>query len=234
MNEEMNLLINTEFIDANDSDNERDNNIDNDYCVNNQLIICEPDNSDIIISLDLRNLIPDHIKKTDKLIVVLDLDETLICARLYKFLIRNYACELIYDLKKLGVIIIVWSGGNKDHVESSLVKLNVFDDIDFIITREMYARTDNVEPKDLSIISEKMNNIILIDDNVKCLRCNVDNAILIPAFIGQSDDRVLIGVYNLLAIITKRLSQHTVPEILCQLCKQTSIIHGFNDCYEYR
>jgi hypothetical protein len=146
-------------------------------------------------------LIPEQDKKYKKsLVVVLDVDETLIYAEpelleindskdskyAYKVHIRPYFAYLIESLKKINCEIIIWSAGTYDYINDILDKTQINRKlIDHIICRDDRWFTTKKRYKDLSQLNRDLSRTIMIENDCRSIIINIFNSVIVPSYIGE-------------------------------------------------
>jgi len=146
-------------------------------------------------------LIPKQDKKYNKsLVVVLDVDETLIYTEsnesdqemketknTYKLHIRPYFTYLIESLKKINCEIIIWSAGTYDYIDNILEKTKINRKlIDYIICRDDRWFSSYKRYKDLSQLNRDLKRTIMIENDCRSIVVNIFNSVIIPSYIGKT------------------------------------------------
>eukprot|EP01007_Sphenomonas_quadrangularis_P003799 NODE_825_length_1146_cov_230.981768_g669_i0.p1 GENE.NODE_825_length_1146_cov_230.981768_g669_i0~~NODE_825_length_1146_cov_230.981768_g669_i0.p1 ORF type:complete len:306 (-),score=20.17 NODE_825_length_1146_cov_230.981768_g669_i0:148-1065(-) len=154
------------------------------------------------------------------LTVVLDLDETLVYAREGQVQLRPGARELLSCLHVLGVEILVWTAGERNHA------MNILHEVDpdgFVMM--CICRSDSWIPnprdyhKDLRMLGRDLSRTLMVDNAPECIRANISNSIVVEDFhngmrmpLRRQEDHTLITLALMIVSMVHRRA--TVPEYL--------------------
>jgi len=139
------------------------------------------------------------------ILVVLDLDETLVDARSGDAIfIRPHARELLRNLSGAGIDVFLWSAGHREHVERCFLLLDPFQQhIKGACCRGNWLRYPS--QKNLALISGVdglLNRICLVDNSPFSLQPQKEQGIRVPDFLHTNPaaalDNVLPQVQGLL------------------------------------
>ena len=180
--------------------------------------------------------------RTEKKIIIFDLDETLIHAtknRLnvpedfryedYYIYLRPYARQFLTECSKLCTIAI-WSSADDDYVKSicdQLIKNSI--ELDFIWGRsECWVKIVKVKDEETGLTRKeyqnikplekvrrkgfKMNNLLIVDDSLYKVRDNPDNYFIIEPFEGSQEDQILKLLLSYLRIIIREGDFKTIDQ----------------------
>jgi len=174
-----------------------------------QIIISHDPYSDAVISNEVP--VVDIEVKHAKLLV-LDLDETLVHSGFSKP--DNYDHEVIIRHKNTEYIIYVQKRPGFDFFMENVIQQ--FDVCIFtaslaeysipvikrilpsfpesnILTREHCIQIQRILVKDLSIFKRDFSNIIIVDNSPLSFQMNIENGIVVPAFVGDPTDDYLLN-----------------------------------------
>ena len=128
-----------------------------------------------------------------KILVVFDLDETLVYAREKTLVLRPHTSELLKGLEEV-CEIAVWTAGVRPyakHIVSELEK-NVWGKdaagvIKHLISRNKNWFDANDYTKDLTKLGRDMEKVLIIENTPDCVRMNCKNAIIVEDYEGERD-----------------------------------------------
>lgn len=127
----------------------------------------------------------------NKLIIILDLDNTLVHLEENKLHVRQFAIDLIKSINIDKFETIIWTAGNKNHAKTILHAIDKSFKIKYCIYQGKWFCSQTFI-KDLNLLPFNINNIIIVDDLFNCVQNNLKNAILIKSFDeNYKDDNVL-------------------------------------------
>lgn len=157
-------------------DYERDSKFKLGPLLNNKELI---EKSKAIPCVDEPYLLPEFPDLANKLLVVIDLDETLTSIRDYEHLfLRPNARELLEFLATLPCKVIFWSAGRMDYVRVVVALFNATK----TLVHGAIARGSWEEGKNLNLLSCSAKFVVLIDDKEICCRTNAKRSIRISPF----------------------------------------------------
>ncbi|MBA0839530.1 hypothetical protein Goarm_005242 [Gossypium armourianum] len=157
-----------------------------------------------------RCLLPPPISETKKTIV-LDLDETLVHSspdpppKMYDFVVRPSIDGQImkfYVLKRPGVDsfleeiskkheVVVFTAGLEQYASQVLDKLDPKGLISYRLYRDSCKEMEEKMVKDLSEMGRDLGKVVIVDDNPNAYTLQPKNAIPIPPFVEDGEDREL-------------------------------------------
>eukprot|EP00760_Papus_ankaliazontas_P027070 PhM_4_TR3135/c1_g1_i1/m.18118 len=151
-----------------------------------------------------------------KLVVVLDLDETLVYAREGPVITRPGCAELLRTCRELGCEVLVWTAGERDYAQDVLRRI----DPDSIVQHCVYRHHkwwsgQAGYRKDLANLGRAMELVLFVDNTPDCLRGHERNSILVSDFNNRGrGDNVLFTLANFIRTLDK--SPLPVPDALAQ------------------
>jgi hypothetical protein len=129
-----------------------------------------------------------------KITIVLDLDETLVDGRTKAntFYVRpgvDTFLSFLGNFKKT-INVIIWSAGTETYVKKAIEVLG-FDKFNVNVVLVIYfSRTwikfNSNYTKDLSLLGQNMDNVLLIDNTPEMARASPKNTIIVPSFTFES------------------------------------------------
>ncbi|CAD2218629.1 nuclear lim interactor-interacting factor [Angomonas deanei] len=158
---------------------------------------------------------PQSSKDHNKLVVVLDLDETLVYGREGPVRVRPGTAELLQCLKDRAEVI-VWTAGSRDYALEVINIIDPFCAIQHCIYRHPMWWTGEIGcTKDLNQLGRPLEKTVLIDNTPDVFRANPTNGILVSDFLGTvfKADRVLFTLADIFDFIFRRISDPTVGSI---------------------
>lgn len=133
--------------------------------------------------------------------VVLDLDETLVCARDGPISIRPYAKDLLQLLHRIGAEVIIWTAGKASYVNGILREIGHLYGhpqwFHHVISRHRcWYRGDGNCAKDLALLGRPLDRVVMVENNPICVAAQPSHAILVEDFLcpNEADDSLkLLG-----------------------------------------
>ncbi|CAD2214668.1 nuclear lim interactor-interacting factor [Angomonas deanei] len=181
---------------------------------------------------DTRFVIPVQDAKFDgKLVLVLDLDETLVYARGGPLYARPGLDEFFKLCKDKCVEVVVWTAGLKAYAQAIVENIDKSNAVTHCIYR--HSKWFTGLPgyrKDLAALGRPLDKVLIIENTPDCIRGYQDNGILVEDYEGgEYQDNT---IYALTEVIHQLCdSQMTVPQFVssCQLLKRTPIQTDIGD-----
>lgn len=174
---------------------------------------------------------PQDPKFDGKLVLVLDLDETLVFARSGPLYARPGLEELFSVCKEKCVEVVVWTAGLKAYAQA------IVDNIDKegVVTHTIYRHNKwfTGQPgyrKDLLALGRPLDRVLIIENTPDCIRGYQENGILVEDYEGG--DRPDKTIYALTDVIRELCdSGKTVPQFIssCSALKKGPIDTDLGD-----
>lgn len=171
-----------------------------------------------------------------KLVIVLDLDETLVCSRSVAMYVRPGAAELLRVLKNR-CEVIVWTASVKDYALSVIRAIDTLNTISHCIFRhEFWCKPGEPVVKDIRLLGRPLNRTLLIDNTPGVFRVNPSNSLLVTDFFGHLSDeaRLYNGMSDsecsrdnslyIIASIFRKLFQRIPNPTVADVMKSVSIV----------
>ncbi|CCW68802.1 unnamed protein product [Phytomonas sp. Hart1] len=181
---------------------------------------------------DNRFVIPDQSAKFEgKLVLVLDLDETLVFARSGPLFARPGLDEFFKICKEKTVEVIVWTAGLKAYAQAIVDNIDKENAVAHCIYRHNKWFTG--QPgyrKDLSALNRPLDRVLIIENTPDCIRGYQENGILVDDYEGG--ERPDCTVYALTNVIQDLCdSGMSVPNFLsnCNLLERSQIQTDIGD-----
>lgn len=170
----------------------------------------------------------------DKLVLVLDLDETLVYARSGPLFARPGLDEFFQLCKDKNVEVVVWTAGLKAYAQA------IVDNIDkqHVVRHCIYRHSKwfTGQPgyrKDLAALGRQLDHVLIIENTPDCIRGYQENGILVDDYEGG--ERQDNTIYALTEVI-RAFCEHnvTVPTFLksCDTLSRTNIQTDIGDFIE--
>ena len=142
---------------------------------------------------------PQRFEFHGRLVVVLDLDETLVFAREGPVLPRPGCGELLERLAELGCEVLVWTAGEREYAQEVLQRIDTPGVVQHCIYRhEKWWSGSAGYRKDIANLGRPMDLILFVDNTPDCLRGHEDNAILVSDFTSRTvNDSTLYSLQRL-------------------------------------
>lgn len=174
---------------------------------------------------------PPKAKKLTNKTLVLDLDNTLVCAMKaqsfeakktfkgadvrsakyidskgslneLKVIIRPYAIDMLKQLTSYYEVII-FTAANKPYGDAVIDELDPSNTlIDYRLYRDHCIRANNSYIKDLRILNRKLEHVVMVDDSIASFCNQLENGIFVPPFSGAEIDNELGALWIFLRQIT--------------------------------
>lgn len=154
-----------------------------------------------------------------KLVVVLDLDETLIFSRGNRVFERQGVSKLLQTLKGR-CEVIVWTAGTRDYALDVIRIIDPYFAIQHCIYRHpMWWNGEIGCTKDLRMLGRPMERVILIDNTPEVFRENPENGILVSDFLGREatggrSDRTLSILADIFEYVLRHLAEPKTADVL--------------------
>jgi hypothetical protein len=153
------------------------------------------------------------------LVVVVDLDETVVYARDGPVLLRPYARDLATTLQSSGAEVIVWTAAARPYALECLKAFGACTFWHHLVTRESRA-WGYVEDEDLPMVKDirqlgrPLDRVLVIENSPASVRSQPGNAVLVQDFRGveSADDRSLQIVSSIVAAAAA--CADPVPQVL--------------------
>lgn len=168
-----------------------------------------------------------------KLVVVLDLDETLIFSRGNRVFERQGVSKLLQTLKGR-CEVIVWTAGTRDYALDVIRIIDPYFAIQHCIYRHpMWWNGEIGCTKDLRMLGRPMERVLLIDNTPEVFRENPENGILVSDFLGREpiggrSDRTLNILADIFEYVLRHLAEPKTADVLAshRLHKRTFRLDG--------
>lgn len=168
-----------------------------------------------------------------KLVVVLDLDETLIFSRGNRVFERQGVGKLLQTLKGR-CEVIVWTAGTRDYALDVIRIIDPYFAIQHCIYRHpMWWNGEIGCTKDLRMLGRPMERVILIDNTPEVFRENPENGILVSDFLGREpmggrSDRTLSILADIFEYVLRHIAEPKTVDVLAshRLHKRTFRLDG--------
>lgn len=190
-------------------------------------------------------LIPPARKQdVGKMVVVLDLDETLVASRDGRIYERPGVGKLLQTLKG-HCEVIVWTAGAREYALDAIQRIDPYCAIQHCVYRHpMWWTGDQSRTKNLRLLGRPMDNIIIIDNTANVLRVNPQQSILVRDFNGPSSlqsDRTLLALAEMFEQVFRSVPYPAASDVLGHrmLTKCSARVYGdqvveMNTLSEYR
>lgn len=173
-----------------------------------------------------RYVIPRQDTKYDnKLVLVLDLDETLVFARGGPLFARPGLDDFFAVCKEKMVEVVVWTAGLKAYAQAIVDNIDKCNVVSHCIYR--HSKWFTGQPgyrKDLSALGRPLDRVLIVENTPDCIRGYQENGILVEDYEGG--ERPDTTIYVLTQLIEKLCdSQLTVPQFVstCNMLKRIPI-----------
>eukprot|EP00759_Apiculatamorpha_spiralis_P033463 PhF_6_TR34743/c0_g1_i1/m.50566/K15731/CTDSP; carboxy-terminal domain RNA polymerase II polypeptide A small phosphatase len=159
---------------------------------------------------------PQKYEHHGRLVVVLDLDETLVYAREGPILPRPGFNELLETLHQLQCEVLVWTAGERDYAQEVIQRIDTHGVVQHCVYRhEKWWSGQAGYRKDIANLGRPMDLILFVDNTPDCLRGHEDNSILVSDFTSRTRyDNVLVHLAQLVRSICN--SGMSVPQALAR------------------
>ena len=165
-------------------------------------------------------ILPMRTRKTPKLTLVLDLDETLVHSEMiltsnpdYTFKLRVNQTDLtIYVSYRPGLInflnsvcdlfeVVIFTASLKFYAEQVLKSLDLNQKLKYKFYRDLCTEHNGYYIKDLRILGRDLSKVIIIDNSEVAFSFQPKNGILIKSWFNDQSDRELESIQNFLLSI---------------------------------
>lgn len=176
---------------------------------------------------------PPRAEDEGKLVVVLDLDETLIFSRGNRVYERQGVGKLLQTLKGR-CEVIVWTAGTRDYALDVIRIIDPYFSIQHCIYRHpMWWNGEIGCTKDLRMLGRPMDRIVLIDNTPEVFRANPDSGILVSDFMGREtlggrSDRTLSALADIFDYVLSHLTDPKASDVFAshRLSRRTFRLDG--------
>ncbi|RNF25780.1 nuclear lim interactor-interacting factor [Trypanosoma conorhini] len=161
-------------------------------------------------------LAPKASTLTDRITVVLDLDETLVYAREGPLYVRPGIEELLQFLEE-NCETVVWTAGMKQYAEAVVRLIDTNGCVHHTIARDSTWFRGSSCSKDLSLLGRDTETTIVFENTPDCIRGFEQNGVLVADYEGgELEDYTLYTILGLLKdLVRRRNEEHiTVPEYI--------------------
>lgn len=156
---------------------------------------------------------PQDPKFHGKIVLVLDLDETLIFARRGPLYARPGLGELFALCKENGLEVVVWTAGLKSYAQAIVENIDHAHAVTHCIYRHSKWFTGVAGyRKDLAALGRPLDKVLIIENTPDCIRGYQDNGILVEDYLGVGEDTTLYELIDVLRELTK--SNMSVPQFI--------------------
>ena len=174
-------------------------------------------------------LIPRPEEGTEEpLLVVFDLDETIVYARDGPLFLRPHAKRLLRTVGKLTEVAL-WTAGVRDYGKAVLAEIekeiwgkSPAGIIKHLITRNKNWFDEEDYTKDLRQLGRSLDKVLIIENTPECVRLNPKNAIIVEDFEGAQDTNTLEVLENIIVDLVD--SKTSVPKFIPR-CKSLEAQH---------
>lgn len=162
---------------------------------------------------------PPREEDKGKLVVALDLDETLIFSRGNRVFERQGVSKLLQALKGRAEVI-VWTAGTRDYALDVIRIIDPYFAVQHCIYRHpMWWNGEIGCTKDLRMLGRPMDRVILIDNTPEVFRANPDKGILVSDFFGKESvglrgDRPLGVLADIFEYVLVHLKEPKTADVL--------------------
>ncbi|KPI83518.1 hypothetical protein ABL78_7450 [Leptomonas seymouri] len=163
---------------------------------------------------------PPQPQDVGKLVVVLDLDETLVYSRDTSLYGRPGVAQLLKTLKGK-CELIVWTAGAREYALDVIRAIDTMCAVQHCIYRHPMWWTGDVGcPKDLRMLGRPMDRVILVDNTPSVFSVNPRNSLLVPDFIVpfprlyDAHEKVLFILADIFAHVFCRFTQPCLADVL--------------------
>lgn len=185
--------------------------------------------------MDNRFVIPQQeAQYGDKLVLVLDLDETLVYARSGPLFARPGLDELFKLCKEKSVEVVVWTAGLKAYAQAIVDNIDKHNAVSHCIYR--HSKWFTGQPgyrKDLAALGRPLDRVLIIENTPDCIRGYQENGILVDDYEGgERPDNTIYALTEVIRALTD--SELTVPTFLkgCDTLVRSTIQTDVGDYIE--
>lgn len=172
---------------------------------------------------DNKFVIPDQDPKFEgKLVLVLDLDETLVFARGGPLFARPGLDEFFKLCKDKCIEVVVWTAGLKAYAQAIVENIDKAGAVTHCIYR--HSKWFTGQPgyrKDLAALGRPLDRVLIIENTPDCIRGYTNNGILVEDYEGgESPDNTIYALTEVIRSLCD--SNMTVPQFVsnCPMLKR--------------
>lgn len=157
---------------------------------------------------------PQDPKFEGKIVLVLDLDETLIFARLGPLLAREGLTELFAMCIEYGLEVVVWTAGLKSYAQAIVENIDRHRAVSHCIYRHSkWFSGQTGYRKDLAALGRPLDKVLIIENTPDCIRGYQNNGILVQDYVGSVEkDETLFRLAEVIRALVN--SQMSVPQFI--------------------
>ncbi|KAG5473614.1 hypothetical protein LSCM4_03684 [Leishmania orientalis] len=163
---------------------------------------------------------PPRSQDVGKLVVVLDLDETLVHSRDATVFKRPGVAQLLRTLKGK-CEVIVWTAGTREYALHVIRMIDTACAVQHCIYRHPMWWTGDVGcAKDLRLLGRPMDRVLLIDNTPSVFRANPRNSLLVEDFIVphlggyNAQEKTLLVLADIFEHVFRRFTSPCVADVL--------------------
>ncbi|KAK7198245.1 NLI interacting factor-like phosphatase [Novymonas esmeraldas] len=166
-----------------------------------------------------------------KLVLVLDLDETLVYARCGPLYARPGITEFFQMCKEKGIEVVVWTAGLKAYAQAIVAHIDTCNAVSHCIYR--HNKWFNGQPgyrKDLDALGRPLDRVLIVENTPDCIRGYQDNGILVSDYEGsENEDNTLYALAEVVRVLSE--SDFTVPQYMakCALLRRELVMTDLGD-----
>lgn len=152
----------------------------------------------------------------DKLVVVLDLDETLVSSRSTGAIVRP-GTDLLLQTLKGRCELIVWTAGLREYALDVIRQIDPYSAINHCVYRlSTWWNGKSGCVKDIRMLGRPLQRTVFIDNTPDVFQANPDNSILVSDFdgTGSATDRVLVTLADVFEEVFRRFPNPTAADVL--------------------
>lgn len=168
-----------------------------------------------------------------KLVVVLDLDETVVFSRGDSISVRPGVSHLLCTLKGR-CELIVWTAGTRDYALDVIRFIDPYCAIQHCIYRHPIWWTGTFDsPKDLRLLGRPLKRTVIVDNTPEVLRLHPSNSLLVSDYLGDPDtvlftlselfDKTFQNSANPTAVQLMSSKGVQIRSIRLECCKQVNL-----------
>lgn len=167
-----------------------------------------------------------------KIVLVLDLDETLVFARRGPLYGRPGLSELFSFCKEYGIEVVVWTAGLKSYAQAIVENIDTCHAVTHCVYRHNKWFTGRTGyRKDLAALGRSLDRVLIIENTPDCIRGYQDNGILVPDYHGmiENDDTLYMLIELLRGLVESNMS---VPQFITssQMLRKMAVQTDLGDC----
>lgn len=174
---------------------------------------------------------PQEPQFDGKIVLVLDLDETLVFARRGPLYGRPGLNELFSMCKEAGIEVVVWTAGLKSYAQAIVDNIDNCNAVTHCIYRHTKWFTGQAGyRKDLAALGRPLDKVLIIENTPDCIRGYQDNGILVPDYNGvvENDDTLYMLMDVIRGLVDSNMS---VPQFVTStpMLRKTAIQTDLGD-----